>query len=93
MCNGESLPDSVRRRFYSILPKATLINSYGPTECCVAVSYQYCPRGDTELPIFIGKPAGNVDFFVLDENQSKVALEVEGELWVGRHADVAMLCG
>ncbi|KLK89434.1 peptide synthetase [Microvirga vignae] len=83
VCNGESLPDSLRRRFYSLLPSATLINSYGPTECCVAVSYHYCPRGDEDLPMFIGKPECNIDFFVLDEAQSNVGVEVEGELWVG----------
>lgn len=81
--NGEPLPDAMRRRFYSLLPHATLINSYGPTECCVAVSYHYCRRGDAKLPMFIGKPARNMDFFVLDESQSSVGLGVEGELWVG----------
>ncbi|MER9677291.1 AMP-binding protein [Mesorhizobium sp. M0208] len=94
VCNGEPLPDSVRKRFYSILPNAILINSYGPTECCVAVSYHYCRRGDdSDLPMFIGKPACNIDFFVLDENNSNVGFEVEGELWVGgvqtSHAYVA----
>ncbi|MER8504994.1 AMP-binding protein [Mesorhizobium sp. M1142] len=83
VCNGESLQDSVRRRFYSILPNATLVNSYGPTECCVAVSYHYCRRGDVGLPMFIGKPACNVDFYVLDQSNSDVGFEVEGELWVG----------
>ncbi|MDL2410424.1 AMP-binding protein [Rhizobium calliandrae] len=80
---GEPLPDSVRRRFYSILPNATLVNSYGPTECCVAVNYYYCPRGEADLPMFTGQPACNIDFFVLDENQCNVGLEAEGELWVG----------
>ncbi|MEZ2146411.1 AMP-binding protein [Bradyrhizobium sp. DN5] len=84
VCNGESLPNSIRRRFYSVLPNAALINSYGPTECCVAVSYHHCPRGEADLPMFIGKPACNVDFYVLDdETQSNVGLGVEGELWVG----------
>ncbi|MER9256367.1 AMP-binding protein [Mesorhizobium sp. M0598] len=83
VCNGESLPDSVRRRFYAVLPNAMLVNSYGPTECCVAVSYHYCPRGDVDLPMFIGKPARNVDFYILDESKSNVGFEVEGELWVG----------
>lgn len=81
--NGEPLPDAMRRRFYSLLPHATLINSYGPTECCVAVSYHYCRRVDAKLPMYIGKPARNMDFFVLDESQSSVGLGVEGELWVG----------
>ncbi|MCV3211439.1 amino acid adenylation domain-containing protein [Mesorhizobium sp. YC-39] len=83
VCNGEALPDSVRRRFYSILPDATLVNTYGPTECCVAVSYHYCRRDDAELPMFIGKPTCNVDFYVLDESNSNVGFEVEGELLVG----------
>ncbi|MCA1408803.1 AMP-binding protein [Ensifer sp. IC3342] len=80
---GEPLPNSIRRRFYCILPSATLINSYGPTECCVAVNYHYCPRGDVDFPMFIGKPACNIDFYVLDDNQRNVGLGVEGELWVG----------
>ncbi|TIT58792.1 MAG: amino acid adenylation domain-containing protein, partial [Mesorhizobium sp.] len=50
VCNGEPLPDSVRRRFYSLLANTTLVNSYGPTECCVAVSYHYCSRADMDLP-------------------------------------------
>ncbi|RWM09762.1 MAG: peptide synthetase [Mesorhizobium sp.] len=83
VCNGESLPDSLRRRFYSNLPKAVLINSYGPTECCVAVSFDYCPRDDVELPVSVGEPACNIDFFVLDENQCRADVEVEGELWIG----------
>lgn len=83
LCGGEPLPDSLRRRFYSVLPKATLINSYGPTECCVAVNYHYCDRADSKLQMFVGKPVPNVDFFVLDENQSEVGLDVEGELWIG----------
>ncbi|WP_439365991.1 AMP-binding protein [Bradyrhizobium sp. DASA03005] len=83
VCNGEVLPDSIRRRFYSRFPTATLINSYGPTECCVAVSYHRCARGDAPIPMFIGKPACNTDFYVLDETQSNVGLGVEGELWVG----------
>ncbi len=83
LCGGEALPDPLRRRFYSVLPKATLVNSYGPTECCVAVNYHYCHRDDSELQMFIGKPVPNVDFFVLDENQYEVGLGVEGELWLG----------
>ncbi|MGX9148092.1 AMP-binding protein [Mesorhizobium sp. 128a] len=83
VCGGEALPDSLRRRFYSVLPNATLINTYGPTECCVSVNYHYCRRSDVELPMFIGKPAPNIEFFVLDETQSSVGLGVEGELWVG----------
>ncbi|WP_339073064.1 AMP-binding protein [Sinorhizobium meliloti] len=83
LCGGEALPDSLRRRFYAILPKATLINSYGPTECCVAVTYHYCPHDDVDLPMFIGKPVCNTDFFVLDEDLSDVGLEIQGELWVG----------
>ncbi|MGO7961210.1 AMP-binding protein [Rhizobium leguminosarum] len=83
LCGGEALQDSLRRRFYSVLPNATLINSYGPTECCVAVNYHYCQRDDAELQMFIGKPVPNVDFFVLDENQCEVGLGAEGELWLG----------
>ncbi|QOG23842.1 AMP-binding protein [Bradyrhizobium sp. SEMIA] len=83
VCNGESLSNPIRRRFYSILPNVVLINSYGPTECCVAVSYHHCPCGEADIPMYIGKPGCNLDFYVLDENQMNVGLGVEGELWVG----------
>ncbi|MER9158392.1 AMP-binding protein [Mesorhizobium sp. M0778] len=83
LCSGESLQDSIRRRFYSVFPNTTLINHYGPTECCVGVSYHYCRRLDEELPMYIGNPAPNVDLFVLDDSKSNVGFGIEGELWVG----------
>ncbi|MDX8499056.1 AMP-binding protein [Mesorhizobium sp. VK4C] len=83
ICGGEPLSDPLRRRFYSLFPFTVLINSYGPTECCVAVNYYYCPRSDFDLPMFTGQPVCNMDFFVLDENLCNVGFEVEGELWIG----------
>ncbi|MER9026734.1 AMP-binding protein [Mesorhizobium sp. M0815] len=83
VCNGEVLPDILRQRFYATLPNVTLINSYGPTECCVAVTYHYCRPEDGDRPMLIGGPAPNVDVFVLDEKQDEVGFGVEGELWLG----------
>lgn len=83
VCNGEVLPAPLARRFQAVLPEATLINSYGPTECCVAVTYHRCRRDPAPGPIFIGRPAPNTDAFVLDDDHKAVGFDVEGELWLG----------
>lgn len=83
VCAGEALPESLARRFYAMFPAATLLNGYGPTECCVYVSCYRCPHNAPGLPMFIGKPVPNVDFYVLDDGQESVGWEREGELWIG----------
>ncbi|WP_248581593.1 AMP-binding protein [Nocardioides sp. InS609-2] len=83
ICNGESLPDPLRRDVTRTLPHTQLINSYGPTEACVAVTWHTCSRTQSPLPNLIGGPSPNVDLYVLDEGLRPVEQGELGELFIG----------
>ncbi|MEW5250281.1 amino acid adenylation domain-containing protein [Microbulbifer sp. 2201CG32-9] len=89
---GEPFPESTLRRWQSLLPSATFINEYGPTEATVG-SCIYPVRTDlnqTQAPwpncggfVPIGRPLGNVTFYVLDPWLEPVPLGAVGELYIG----------
>ncbi|MCW5588647.1 MAG: amino acid adenylation domain-containing protein [Legionellales bacterium] len=56
------------------------VNGYGPTEATVCVSYQNC---QPHQPITIGKPIGNVQLYVLDEQLQPLPINIPGELYIG----------
>ncbi|OUR88499.1 hypothetical protein A9Q81_23945 [Gammaproteobacteria bacterium 42_54_T18] len=68
----------------------TLINSYGPTECTdVVASYSYAPEASlsttlTDLPI--GQAIPNVELYIVDERNQRLAPGLVGELCVGGEA-------
>ncbi|MEI6411069.1 MAG: amino acid adenylation domain-containing protein [Bacteroidota bacterium] len=64
--------------------KHKYLNSYGPTECTIAVStYLAEPdRLDEINSIPIGKPNANTEILILDENQQLVPVGIAGELCV-----------
>lgn len=79
LCGGEAMPPSLAK---SLLPKvAELWNMYGPTETTVWSSCKQIIQSDP--PILVGKPIGNTDFFVLDTNNNKLPVNVEGEITIG----------
>ncbi|WP_159881483.1 non-ribosomal peptide synthetase [Paenibacillus puerhi] len=57
-----------------------LINGYGPTEASVWATYQEYVEGE---PLHIGRPLGNTQLFLLDENRQPVPPGVTGELYIG----------
>src|SRR5262249_26292354 len=83
VCNGETLPDRLRQDVARILPTATLVNSYGPTEACVAVTWHRCSQQQEALPNIIGHPAPNVELYVMSDGLKPVPTGVVGELWIG----------
>ncbi|NBD18407.1 MAG: amino acid adenylation domain-containing protein [Cyanobacteria bacterium] len=72
------------RSFFENLPHCQLINQYGPSETHVVTAYPLPKSPETWSPLPpIGRPVGNVQVYLLDENQNRVPLGVTGELYIG----------
>ena len=77
---GESLPPSLVKKHFAMLPKVTLWNEYGPTECSVVTTA--AKLVSPEDPVTIGKPIANVRAYVLDDSLQRCATNVWGTLWL-----------
>ena len=70
----------------------TLMNSYGPTECTdVVASYSYSPScssgaGDGSVDLPIGRAIPNVELYIVDECNRRLAPGLVGELCVAGDA-------
>jgi amino acid adenylation domain-containing protein len=65
-------------------PRATLLNSYGPTEATIVATLATLASSERDCgPVRIGKPIGNCRTYVLDDDMSLVPLGVPGELYIG----------
>jgi amino acid adenylation domain-containing protein len=83
--------DTLRRRPPKGLP-FELVNNYGPTECTVvATSTTVSPAGSHELPA-IGRPIANVQIYVVDDSDRRVAPGTSGELYIGGAAVARGYC-
>ncbi|MBK8805427.1 MAG: amino acid adenylation domain-containing protein [Bacteroidales bacterium] len=80
---GEALSSQLVMDFNklrSALFSPLLINTYGPTEATVAVSYYDCPDAGLIDKIYIGKPIFNTKLFVIDKTKNVQPIGVAGEL-------------
>ncbi len=70
-------------KLFKRLENCTLYNFYGPTEADLVTAYTFSPNPD-EWPIYppIGKPAVNVQVYLLDRDRQPVPIGVPGELYV-----------
>jgi amino acid adenylation domain-containing protein len=88
LCGGEELPVSLITALYAPQnhPELTVINVYGPTECCVdATAYkvaadQLSLQGPT---VPIGRPLANTEIYILDPQLQPVPIGVPGQLYIG----------
>ncbi|MEM7346461.1 MAG: amino acid adenylation domain-containing protein, partial [Chloroflexota bacterium] len=88
---GEALPMTLVDQLRDTL-EADLINTYGPTEASIDVSYWPChidgeqnlEHVDKHLQIApIGKPVANIQLYILDRQLQPVPVGVSGELHIG----------
>ena len=79
LCGGEPMP---RDLVAPLLERCSeLWNMYGPTETTVwSAVFQIT---DAEAPILIGKPIGNTQIYIMDEQGNDVPIGCEGELYIG----------
>ncbi len=82
MCGGESLTESLQRRFFERFD-LDLHLCYGPTETCIAVTYLRCTRADVRRGIRIGRPISNTTAYLLDPDGQPVPSGVIGEIHIG----------
>ena len=79
LCGGEPMP---RELVAPLLDRCgELWNMYGPTETTVwSTAFQIT---SPEEPIYIGKPIGNTQIYLLDRNLKPVPLGIAGEVYIG----------
>ena len=81
---GEALETGLCRQVCeSFGGEVEILNEYGPTEATVGcMIYKFDPAKDRRTYVPIGRPAANVQIYVLDERLKPVAESVVGELYI-----------
>ncbi|RMU60401.1 Amino acid adenylation, partial [Pseudomonas syringae pv. syringae] len=79
---GEALKRSLVENLFEKTGVQRLCNLYGPSETTTYSSWVAMDRKDGFAP-HIGKPVGNTQFYLLDEQQQPVPLGVAGEIYIG----------
>ncbi|MFD3558111.1 amino acid adenylation domain-containing protein [Streptomyces sp. NPDC058686] len=75
---GERLTGEVLRRWKT--PQRRFLNLYGPAETAVMATWHECLNEESPP---IGRPAANVQLYILDQDAAPVAMGAEGELYIG----------
>jgi len=68
-----------------LLPKALLVNEYGPTETVVGCTVHVCTEHDAIADgdnVTIGRPIANTQIYILDAHGEPVPVGVVGELFI-----------
>ncbi|EXL31150.1 Syringopeptin synthetase C [Pseudomonas syringae pv. syringae str. B301D-R] len=79
---GEALKQSLVESLFENTGVQRLCNLYGPSETTTYSSWVAMDRDDG-FAAHIGKPVGNTQFYLLDEQQQPVPLGVAGEIYIG----------
>jgi amino acid adenylation domain-containing protein len=82
-CGGAPLTPDLRSRFFECLPRAELVNLYGPTETCVYATAWTCAQGDRSETVPIGRPFANTELYVLGPHLQLLPIGASGELFIG----------
>ncbi|KAG0211472.1 hypothetical protein BGX28_007833 [Mortierella sp. GBA30] len=80
---GEAIPPSLPELLRKIAPNSTIINGYGPTECCIGTTLWKFPPGFCGDIIPIGHPISHKTIYLLDDHGNPVPLGAVGEIFIG----------
>ncbi|MGW1141150.1 AMP-binding protein [Streptomyces zhihengii] len=81
---GAPLPGATLAKARAALPNATVLNQYGPAECCIDVSWLVCGEeheGFATVPV--GRPVDRTTLTVVDSALRPVPTGVVGEILIG----------
>ena len=81
-CGGELLSSELQRRFFVRLG-VELCNFYGATEACIDATFHTSKELETYSTVPIGRPIGNTQVYILDQQRNPVPVGVTGELYIG----------
>jgi len=85
LCGGQQLQTKTVNLLHEKYPETTIVNLYGPTECCVDSTY-YVIDPETKLKSSnapIGYPLQNTVIYILNEQQKPVPTGIIGEIYIG----------
>ncbi len=82
---GEDLKAELAKEVYESFNKnVEIYNEYGPTETVVGcMLYKYDYDKDKSISVPIGKPADNVQIYILDKEKQLLPTGIAGEIYVG----------
>lgn len=78
LLGGERFPEQLLSELKKVT-QAQIFNGYGPTENTVYVTVKHLNKQE---PISIGRPLGNTQIYILDENLKPVPIGVTGEIFI-----------
>ncbi|MCE9530726.1 MAG: amino acid adenylation domain-containing protein [Planctomycetes bacterium] len=79
LCGGEPMPPELRQQLLARV--AEVWNLYGPTETTVWSTTHRVSASDDPIPI--GRPIGNMQYYILDSRMQPVPIGCVGEIWIG----------
>jgi len=79
LCGGEPMPPELRQQLLARV--AEVWNLYGPTETTVWSTTHRVSASDDPIPI--GRPIGNMQYYILDSRLQPVPIGCVGEIWIG----------
>ncbi len=80
LCGGEALTANLAKQLLTYVH--SFWNVYGPTEATIWSTLHEIKRGESLLPISIGKPLANTSIFIMDANMNIVPDGETGELHI-----------
>ncbi len=82
---GEAITPELCRTWFAHYPTVPLLNAYGPAECADDVAYFTLTEAQSadELVVPIGKPAANLQLYVLTPDLHHAPIGVPGEICIG----------
>ncbi len=82
---GEDLKTELAKEVYESFNKnVEIYNEYGPTETVVGcMLYRYDYYMDKNISVSIGKPADNVQIYILDKVKQVLPIGIVGEIYIG----------